>query len=322
MKTFLFLVQFILPPFLKKVFLSIFTNAHFGKHSHISWFSAVMGNSISMGPHTSIKPFTLIKCSGDVKLEAYTEISSFTLVYGCSSFLTGKKCYIGPQCWINTSEEVRFGDYSAIGPRSMLFTHGSFLPYTQGYPVKFGKITIGNNVWITAGVFIHPGVTIEDNVIVNSKSVIKKSISSNKLVEGFPADEIRSLDSICKTIDPTKRAVLIKNMQDHFIQFLKQTIGNVNSKQISENIVTLKFQRRNYCIIIINSINFDFETLPKINKNIALVNCDESISQLNSFTIPHFNFGTLTTLYSHDPLHKALYDFFKRYYGITFTYKD
>ena len=74
---------------------------------------------------------------GDVTIGNYTEISSFSVIYGCANFRVGNKCYVGPQTWINVSEDVVMGNGVGIGPRTMIFTHGSFLPYTEGYPVRF-----------------------------------------------------------------------------------------------------------------------------------------------------------------------------------------
>lgn len=223
MNTLLFGIIFISPPVIKKWILGWFCGGRFGCHSSIGWFSAVIGSRIEIGNYSHIKPFTLIRCSGEVKIGEYTEISSFSIVYGCGNFVVGDKCYIGPQTWINVSEDVVIGHGVGIGPRTMIFTHGSFLPYIQGYPVRFGKVIIGNSVWIAAGVFIHPGVRIGDNVLVNSRSVIKKDIPSGQYVEGFPAKEIRPMDEICHPVNLAERDELITNILRHFRSFLQNT---------------------------------------------------------------------------------------------------
>jgi len=41
---------------------------------------------------------------------------------------------------------MRMGNVSAIGPKCMVFTHGSFLPYIEGYWVKLEGVTIGEHV--------------------------------------------------------------------------------------------------------------------------------------------------------------------------------
>lgn len=59
----------------------------------------------------------------------------------------------------------------------------------------FGKIIIGNNCFIGARSVIMYGVTIPDNVIVASGSVVTKSImESNVVVGGNPAEVISTWD--------------------------------------------------------------------------------------------------------------------------------
>ena len=60
---------------------------------------------------------------------------------------------------------------------------------------SFGKVKIGNHVYIGAFSQIMPGVTIDDNVLVAAGSVVTKSIPSGYVVGGNPAKIICTLDS-------------------------------------------------------------------------------------------------------------------------------
>lgn len=60
------------------------------------------------------------------------------------------------------------------------------LEYT--YPV-----TIGDNVWICAGVIVLPGVTIGSNCVIGAGSVVTKDIPPNSLAVGNPCKVIREL---------------------------------------------------------------------------------------------------------------------------------
>lgn len=51
----------------------------------------------------------------------------------------------------------------------------------------FGKIIIGNNVFIGNEAMILPGVTIGNNVIIGARSVITKSVPDNCIAAGTPA---------------------------------------------------------------------------------------------------------------------------------------
>ena len=54
-------------------------------------------------------------------------------------------------------------------------------------------VTIGDNVWICAGVMVLPGVTIGPNSVIGAGSVVTKDIPPNSLAVGNPCSVIRTL---------------------------------------------------------------------------------------------------------------------------------
>ncbi len=54
-------------------------------------------------------------------------------------------------------------------------------------------VTIGNNVWIGAGVTILPGVTIGDNSVIGAGSVVTRSIPEWTLAAGNPCRPLRRI---------------------------------------------------------------------------------------------------------------------------------
>lgn len=321
MKNILFGIVFICPPFLKKLILKWFCGAQFGRKSSIGWFSSITGSRITMGDYSTIKPLTLIRCDGEVTIGNYTEISSFAVIYGCANFCVGNKCYIGPQTWINVSEDVVMGEGVGIGPRTMIFTHGSFLPYTEGYPVRFGKVTIGDTVWIPAGVFIQPGIQVGDNVLVNSRSVLTKSIPSGQYAAGFPAKPIRPMDKIRRSVTPAVRDELILDVLKHFISFLKKVKKKVKITHYTDNTVAIRLHGKDYLISLVNSHGVGSPELEKnYNKIIILLNRSDWKPPRLEDKMTIFNFATMKTSYSADKFCHQLYLFLKQYYGIIFEF--
>ncbi|MGE2346607.1 CatB-related O-acetyltransferase [Enterobacter asburiae] len=56
---------------------------------------------------------------------------------------------------------------------------------------RFGKIKIGNDVWIGEGAFIRRGVKIGDGAIIASHSLVSKDVAPYSIVGGVPAKHIR-----------------------------------------------------------------------------------------------------------------------------------
>ena len=56
-----------------------------------------------------------------------------------------------------------------------------------------GGITVGNDVWIGAGVQVMPGVTIGSNVVIGGGSVVVKDIPDGVLAVGNPCRVVRIL---------------------------------------------------------------------------------------------------------------------------------
>ena len=59
---------------------------------------------------------------------------------------------------------------------------------------KFGKIKIGNNVFIGLRSTIMPGVTVGDNCVIGAGSLLTKSVPSGEVWAGVPAKRICSIE--------------------------------------------------------------------------------------------------------------------------------
>lgn len=79
---------------------------------------------------------------------------------------------------------------------------------------KFGRIKIGNNVFIGCKTIIMPNVTISNNVIVGAGSIVTKNIPDGEVWAGNPAKFITTVNEFGNKIvnlDKTTEAILLKN---------------------------------------------------------------------------------------------------------------
>ncbi len=321
MKTLSFLIVFFAPPFLKKFLLRRLCGAKIGRSVHIGWFSTIASRGLTMGDYSEVRALTLIRCDGDVHIGEYSIISSFVLVYGSASLLMGDYCYVGPQCLINTDEDVRIGNLSAIGPRGMVFTHGSFLPYTEGYWTRLAGITIGDRVWIAAGVFIHPGVKVGNNVFVNSRSVLTAEVPSNHVVEGNPAAKVTEMQRLQRNMTPLRLDAAAQHMLKQFVEIVLRRRLHIDIQDESADGIVFRYRFREYRVACIPSDGSmpDLEQGHRRRRLILLVNRPdwESLKPANALV---FDLTTMRTTLSRDAIHRELWQFMRMYFGVTFQF--
>ena len=107
-----------------------------------------------------------------------------------SKLTIGYWFHLGSYSIVNTAMEVKIGNEVGMGRFTNVYTHGAYQPALDGFPVDFGSITIGSNVWMP-GATILPNVTIGDNVVIGVGSLVSKDIPSGCLAAGVPCKVIR-----------------------------------------------------------------------------------------------------------------------------------
>jgi acetyltransferase-like isoleucine patch superfamily enzyme len=107
----------------------------------------------------------------------------------------GAKTVLGQECTISAYQHVAIGRECVIADRVMLidFDHGAA---EVERPIRLQGIykrdvRVGHNVWIGYGACILRGVTVGDNAIIGTSSVVTKDVPANAVVAGIPARVIR-----------------------------------------------------------------------------------------------------------------------------------
>ena len=152
--------------------------------------------SIKLGEFCIIGDNVTIECN---KFEAHSWLFMWHGVEvgrgGCngknSNVKIGKGVGIFENTVINPSESVEIGDNCGIGADVMIWTHGAWLDVMQGFPHDFGPVKLGNNVWLPARSIVLPNVTIGDNVVIGTNSIINRDLPNGCLAAGTPCKVIR-----------------------------------------------------------------------------------------------------------------------------------
>jgi acetyltransferase-like isoleucine patch superfamily enzyme len=91
---------------------------------------------------------------------------------------------------------VSIGKNALIGPDVGIYTAGHPVhPEPRTRDLEYAlPVTIGDNVWIGGRVIINPGITISDNAVIGSGSVVTKDIPSNVIALGNPCQVLRQIN--------------------------------------------------------------------------------------------------------------------------------
>src|SRR3954451_1890599 len=107
----------------------------------------------------------------------------------------GAKSVLGQECTISSFQHVEIGRECIVADRVMLidFDHGVV---ESDRPVRMQGIykrdvRVGNNVWIGYGAAFLRGVTVGDNAVVGTYSIVGKDVPPNAVVAGVPAKLLR-----------------------------------------------------------------------------------------------------------------------------------
>lgn len=254
-------------------------------------------DNLEIQDEAKIKFGTLMKVR-TFKLGRKSSIGFFTLVNGVDDFIVKDACVIGAKSIINCDRSVTFEYYSGNGPGCYIYTHGSFLPVTEGYRSTFAPIRFEEKVWIQMNCNIGPGVSIGKGSVIMPGTVLLESVETNKMVVGDPAKLVK-------------------------VPLLKQPMKNEKYKDFARRILT------EYCDWSNEYSKTDWKIEDDVlffsKKRSALSLSVDGESDIVILTEPgkirngmYFNFCDLTTDSSRDKLKLKLEDFLRLHYGLIF----
>lgn len=111
----------------------------------------------------------------------------------------GKHVYIGPGVAIDGDYPhlITIEDYVSIGMNTMIYAHAnptcSLELKLNYYPRKVIPTIIKRGAWITPGCIILAGVTIGENSVVGTGSVVNRDVEPYTVVAGNPARPVKKL---------------------------------------------------------------------------------------------------------------------------------
>ena len=325
-----------LPSFLKK-FVYRLKGYKIANDVSLSLGCVIIGKDVEIGKKTSIGFFTIIRAR-KIKIARYVKIGAMSAIDTESIFIDddarineqvyiggtktpqsaltmGKRTIIMQASYINPTMPITMGDDSGIGGHCLLFTHGSWNSILQGYPVKFAPINIGKKVWLPWRVFVMPGVSIGDGVVVGADSMINKDVPANCLVTGSPAKIIK--ENFPLPLNETEKNKITTDIFTEFVQHLNHNNFTTEQQNVSTGFeINIHNNKLKAAILFCETI--DDAVQPKTTNSILVLNKGEV--KLTS------NYGMVISLDSANRIGTSdvgeeLVQFFSRY-GVRFNRLD
>jgi acetyltransferase-like isoleucine patch superfamily enzyme len=151
------------------------------------------------GHNVRLNTFCKICVPEVVEIDDNVRICDFVFIWGGKGVKIGKYTDMQPHVSIWGGGEITIGDYVSVGLSSVLLTatydYKGGLRMVDGLSEEethalYGKLTIGNDVYIGANSTLMPDITIGDGAIIGAGSVVTKSIEPYGIYVGVPAKKI------------------------------------------------------------------------------------------------------------------------------------
>lgn len=110
----------------------------------------------------------------------------------------GSNCKIATRYFGSEPYLIEIGNNVQVTDDVRFFCHGGGWNFRAKYPDfdYFGKIKVGDNVYIGNCALIMPGVTIGNNVMVGAGAVVTRSVPDDAIMAGNPARIVGNVNEL------------------------------------------------------------------------------------------------------------------------------
>ncbi len=106
-------------------------------------------------------------------------------------FSMGEHSMVAENVTVYNLGPISIGSHTVVSQDAYLCA-GSHDYTKPNLPLLRPTITIGSGVWICAGAFIGPGVTVGDNCVIGARAVVMKDVPPGMIAAGNPAGVVRA----------------------------------------------------------------------------------------------------------------------------------
>jgi acetyltransferase-like isoleucine patch superfamily enzyme len=216
-----------------------------GDHAEIGMANMIRANEFTLGRYSKLGMLVIIDTHKVVIGEEVT-IQEQVYIGGLktdkSVIEIGDLSMIFAQSVINPTHPIKIGKRVGIGGSNFLFTHGTWQPVLDGFPVAFGPITIEDGVWFPWRVFVLPNVHIGKEATIGAGSVINRDIPARSLAAGVPAKVLRRGEEYIKKFTDKEKCDILKDMLVELVGYLRIEDWNVSDPILEDTYASASFR--------------------------------------------------------------------------------
>ena len=162
-------------------------------------FSGSNGQKLSLiiGDNVRIEDNVKIAGGGTVILSNNVTLHNHVTVLGKGNCFIGSGTWVAQYTLLDCEGDLEIGQDCCIGYNCQIWSHVCRVPHLEN--MRFhgrAKTILKDRVWLQGGLItINPGVTIGEDCVIFSQSVVNHDTLPNKVYGGIPAKLIKKFDS-------------------------------------------------------------------------------------------------------------------------------
>ena len=166
-----------------------------GYRGRPSWYvllwMLVMATVFRWSPHPAYAWRALLLRAFGASIGTNVKIRSSARVFYPWRLSIGDNSWIGDFADLYSHAQITIGRDSVVSQYSYICTAGH--DYTRSdFPLVAEPVTIGNEAWIAADVYVAPGVRIGSGSVIGARSTVLSDIPENVVAYGHPAKVARA----------------------------------------------------------------------------------------------------------------------------------
>ena len=153
------------------------------------------------------------------KTNPYIELP-FHFTYG-KNISFGQNCYVNYNCNFIDDGKINIGNNVLIGANVTIITVGHPINPNYRKYMFTEEVTLKDNCWTGASSVINSGVTIGENSVIGSGSVVTKDIPANSIAVGNPCRVMRKITEEDMLYYRPEKEIDIKELEQ--VQLVNET---------------------------------------------------------------------------------------------------